>query len=58
METDLELSVLEAKYVLIVPCGMETGYGTSGTRGRSVLIVPCGMETVTTYTTLTAHAMY
>ena len=34
-----------ARYVLIVPCGMETCYVDNIRSGCPVLIVPCGMET-------------
>ena len=46
METEEVQKAAEEMRVLIVPCGMETGYAVVVYVLIQVLIVPCGMETV------------
>ena len=45
METSVIVGYFLYPVVLIVPCGMETSFGSVDVTLVSVLIVPCGMET-------------
>ena len=45
METTWRNMYLTMLVVLIVPCGMETFFGSYSGHSVTVLIVPCGMET-------------
>ena len=38
--------MLFLKALLIVPCGIETGFRNCGVRPCRLLIVPCGIETI------------